>query len=442
MPSTPNRGYTYPADGDPATVPADMASPLAQIDADVQTLVDESAAKVGLNADGTAPPVLEGQIRDLISTEAPPPDLSAYPTTAEAEVMVDDKIDAAFAEADDTIPIFPTLAEAQAWEVANPGRVALTIEDQSPDTVPPSPGTLSVSPEGTYANALVTGATDDRGTLFYSFRLGTGAWSGWQSEPSYRFEGLTVLTSYTASHRVRDIGSNVVSGASVPFETLAVDRWGTLWADSMGTKADGSLTGKALDTAPAGTVWQEGATWYSTGNNFAPAPGVPVESGVAVRPDTAINQQDGPASFVTLPSSPSRVLISLTSVGNQAGSMPGVIVGGVDDVNWTMLRTTGNPTGYRIYAASLWRGSYSAHEANAIDTVVEQGSGGTDGWNLRTFTYDIDTATRVVDFRQDGDLKMKFTIPESLWSGGRRYGVHFSNFAYAGWMTDFSIRWE
>ena len=71
MANTPNRGYTYPTDTDPATVPDDLAIPLTQIDADVQTLVDESAAKVGLNPDGTAPPVLEAQIVSIAQENGP-----------------------------------------------------------------------------------------------------------------------------------------------------------------------------------------------------------------------------------------------------------------------------------------------------------------------------------------------------------------------------------
>ena len=35
-----------------------------------------------------------------------------------------------------TVPIFATLAEAQAWEAENPGRTALTIEPQESDTPP------------------------------------------------------------------------------------------------------------------------------------------------------------------------------------------------------------------------------------------------------------------------------------------------------------------
>ena len=39
---------------------------------------------------------------------------------------------------DGSVPIFPTLAEAQAWEAANPGKKALTLEPSTPDTTPPT----------------------------------------------------------------------------------------------------------------------------------------------------------------------------------------------------------------------------------------------------------------------------------------------------------------
>lgn len=52
MPNTVNRGYPYPANGDRATVPADMQEPLEWIDADVQNILDEQAERVrGVGAD-------------------------------------------------------------------------------------------------------------------------------------------------------------------------------------------------------------------------------------------------------------------------------------------------------------------------------------------------------------------------------------------------------
>ena len=98
---TPNRGYVYPATSSPATVPADLQAPLEQVDADVQTLVDELGEMVSLNPDGTLPEAAEQQVEAIAREHGTPPG---------------------------AIPIFETLAEAQAWELANPGRVALTTE--------------------------------------------------------------------------------------------------------------------------------------------------------------------------------------------------------------------------------------------------------------------------------------------------------------------------
>lgn len=104
---TPNRGYIYPATSSPATVPADLQAPLEQIDADVQTLTDQMGETVRLNPDGTLPEGVESRVEVIAR---------------------------AFGSPAGMIPIFPTLAEAQSWELANPGRTALTVE------APPDPG--------------------------------------------------------------------------------------------------------------------------------------------------------------------------------------------------------------------------------------------------------------------------------------------------------------
>lgn len=104
---TPNRGYIYPATSSPATVPADLRAPLEQIDADVQTLTDQMSETVRLNPDGTLPEGVESRV-EVIARE--------------------------FGSPEGMIPIFPTLAEAQSWMLANPGREAFTSE------APPDPG--------------------------------------------------------------------------------------------------------------------------------------------------------------------------------------------------------------------------------------------------------------------------------------------------------------
>ena len=193
MPSTPSRGYTYPTTSSPATVPADLRVPLEQIDADVQTLTDQMEGAVRLDEDGSLPAGVESRVEAIAREYGTPPG---------------------------SIPIFPTLAEAVAWEVANPGRVALTTESQEPDVTPPTPGVLFVQVSDVYANLTVTGAEDDRAITGYSFRVDAGEWSEWQPTPSFTASDLTRDTDYAFQHRVRDVGENVVEGVAVQARTL------------------------------------------------------------------------------------------------------------------------------------------------------------------------------------------------------------------------------
>ena len=194
MPSTPSRGYMYPTTSSPATVPADLRVPLEQIDADVQTLTDELEGAVRLEEDGSLPVEVESLVEGIAREFGTPPG---------------------------SIPIFPTLAEALAWETANPGRTALTTESQEPDVTPPSsPGILAVQPSDVSATLSVTGAEDDRGITGYSFRVDAGAWSEWQSAPSFTMTGLSRDTDYSFQHRVRDVGGNFVEGVTVQSRTL------------------------------------------------------------------------------------------------------------------------------------------------------------------------------------------------------------------------------
>lgn len=123
--------------------------------------------------------------------------------------------------ADGEVKIFSTLAEAQAYEEANPGAVALTTEPQTPDTSAPVTGTLSVSVAHTSAILSVAGASDDRAVTGYSFKVGSGAWSGWQSGTTYTASGLTPSTQYSFQHRVTDKAGNVTVGSAVSATTNA-----------------------------------------------------------------------------------------------------------------------------------------------------------------------------------------------------------------------------
>lgn len=121
------------------------------------------------------------------------------------------------------VPIFETLAEAQAWEAENPGKIALTLEGQElvePDE-PPLPGFLQVLPSDVSVTLTVSGASDAEGALEYAFRTDGGTWTAWQSEPTHTMEGLTPDTEYEFQHRVRDTAGTIVEGLAVPGTTLA-----------------------------------------------------------------------------------------------------------------------------------------------------------------------------------------------------------------------------
>ena len=121
-----------------------------------------------------------------------------------------------------SVPIFATLAEAEAWEAKNPGKKALTLEPSTPDTTAPSAGALTVTVKDKAATGIVSGATDDRAVTGYAFRVGSGAWSAWQASPTFEFTGLSASTPYWFQHQVRDAAGNVTVGTAVSATTLAV----------------------------------------------------------------------------------------------------------------------------------------------------------------------------------------------------------------------------
>ena len=155
------------------------------------------------------------------------------------------------------VPIFATLAEAQAWEAANPGRKALTVEPPETDVDPPTPGILTVSPTDITANLTVTGASDNRAITGYAFRRGTGAWSDWQVGNTYTATGLTPGTEYTFQHKVRDGAGNEALGAPVTRTTAAMSaktpaEIGALWGHW-----DASAAGSLTTSGSAVAAWSD-----------------------------------------------------------------------------------------------------------------------------------------------------------------------------------------
>ena len=184
---------------------------------------------------------------------------------------------------DGSVPIFPTLAEAQAWEAANPGKKALTLEPSTPDTTPPTAGVLSVTPAHTSAALSVAGASDNRAVTGYAFQVGaSGAWSAWQSSSSFTATGLTASTAYTFRHKVKDAAGNETLGTSVAKSTTAApvaDTSAPTWSATLtvGTPTETSVvvTASALATDNVGVTGYEvtynGTAWSSitpSGSNF------------------------------------------------------------------------------------------------------------------------------------------------------------------------------
>ena len=87
-----------------------------------------------------------------------------------------------------SVPIFPTLAEAQAWEAANPGRSALTTEDLTPDTTAPVwtaaltvgvPGDSSVVVTASSSFSVIANASP-----LFTIVSGGPCWAIWPSSVS------------------------------------------------------------------------------------------------------------------------------------------------------------------------------------------------------------------------------------------------------------------
>ena len=110
---------------------------------------------------------------------------------------------------------------------------AWTTPVPTPDTTAPVAGTLAVTTTDTKADLSVSGASDDRGYVQYSFSKDNGAtWTAYQDSATYTFTGLTASTSYTFKHKVKDGAGNETVGTGVskttaaappnPYETVAL----------------------------------------------------------------------------------------------------------------------------------------------------------------------------------------------------------------------------
>lgn len=181
-----------------------------------------------------------------------------------------------------SVPIFQTLAEAQAWEAKNPGKKAfyvadpVTGEDTSgvvpdSDTTGPTGATVAVS--GVSASGYtvtVSGAVDVEtglhATAPYAFSKDGGAtWTAWQASPSYSVTGLEASTTYPAPKvKVRNQSSTpdesvftapagVTTKSGVTFQAAVADPPAT-FAWNMDEAAGTDLANTGADTANATAV--------------------------------------------------------------------------------------------------------------------------------------------------------------------------------------------
>lgn len=139
-----------------------------------------------------------------------------------------------------------------------------TTPAPTPDTTAPVAGTLGVTVTDVKADLSVSGASDNRGYVQYSFSKDNGStWTSYQDAAAYSFTGLTAATPYTFRHRVKDAAGNVATGTTVSKTTAAapsaladsikalapVGYWklnetsGTVAADSSGNARNGTYSG-------------------------------------------------------------------------------------------------------------------------------------------------------------------------------------------------------
>ena len=120
------------------------------------------------------------------------------------------------------IPIFATLAEAQAWEAANPGSIAYTRESSEPDVVAPAwPSGVIVGTTPGYDSVTLSisaAAQDDQGVTGYDVSLDSGAtWVASVKEALNLTVPALPGTTYPAAQiRARDGAGNLSPVLTAP----------------------------------------------------------------------------------------------------------------------------------------------------------------------------------------------------------------------------------
>ena len=194
---------------------------------------------------------------------------------------------------------------------------AWTTPTPTPDTTAPVAGTLAVTTTDTKADLSVSGASDDRGYVQYSFSKDNGTtWTAYQDAATYTFTGLTPSTAYQFRHRVRDGAGNVTTGTAVSKTTAAVPVKTYAPGDVITSDdftGDGPLAGRTTTATLGGDAMK-----FSSAGGAQTAGGVAVagtSGGYSILP---VNRADVEVSFtlVALPTTASGASVSLRDTGS------------------------------------------------------------------------------------------------------------------------------
>lgn len=92
------------------------------------------------------------------------------------------------------------------------------------DSIPPTAGTLTVTPGAETADLSVADAADETALHATPYAYSTdngGTWTAWQAAATYTATDLTPETSYTFRHKIRDAWGNETEGTAVTDSTTA-----------------------------------------------------------------------------------------------------------------------------------------------------------------------------------------------------------------------------
>ena len=279
---------------------------------------------IGLLPSGNAPSALKAEILEMVKTNAPAPDLSAYATKTELssistiqEVSGAVTLDTSGPAIREFYTSAPTTFTTNGEKTVIAGSKAVvwmrdaggvwaykmvegwTVPALATDTTRPVAGTLNVVVKSATSLELkVTGASDDRGlhATPYSFSLDSGAtWTPWQASATYTATGLTTDRSYSLVAKVRDTANlEALTQIVTATPTAAEPTMSTLILRDTFTRPDGTLLGSSADT---GQKWEGALGATVTGGKMKLAPGAGLST-------ISHGEQGGTALFafdVTLP---------------------------------------------------------------------------------------------------------------------------------------------